>query len=166
MIRMNGLPGRSEADTVGFVSLRVRIGSSMDDLDYRLIAELRVNARSTVPTLAKLLGVARGTVQTRMDRLIANGTIAGFTVRMKEIDSTDRIRGIMMIELEGRNVKKTVAALRLNPGFAGLHTTNGLWDLIAEIEVADMPAFNRLVSGIRIMDGISKSETHILLGPA
>ncbi len=35
----------------------------MDDLDHRLIAELRVNARATVPTLAKLLGVARGTVR-------------------------------------------------------------------------------------------------------
>jgi DNA-binding Lrp family transcriptional regulator len=137
----------------------------MDDLDHRLIAELRVNARSTVPTLAKLLGVARGTIQTRMDRLIASGIIAGFTVRLKETEPTDRIRGVMMIELEGRNVKSVVAALRKNPGFSGLHTTNGLWDL-AEIEVADMPAFNRLVSGIRIMEGISKSETHILLGPA
>jgi DNA-binding Lrp family transcriptional regulator len=138
----------------------------MDDLDHRLIAELRVNARATVPTLAKLLGVARGTVQTRMDRLIANGPIAGFTIRLKDHDATDRIRGIMLIELEGRHVKNTVAALRRNPGFAGLHTTNGLWDLIAEIEVLDMAEFNRLVSGIRIMDGISKSETHILLGPA
>ena len=138
----------------------------MNDLDHRLIAELRVNARSTVPTLAKLLGVARGTVQTRMDRLLASGIIAGFTVRLKEMESTDRIRGVMMIELEGRNVKSVVAALRKNPGFSGLHTTKGLWDLVAEIEIADMPAFNRLVSGIRIMEGISKSETHILLGPA
>jgi DNA-binding Lrp family transcriptional regulator len=34
--------------------------------------------------LAKLLGVARATVQTRMDRLIASGIIAGFAVRLKE----------------------------------------------------------------------------------
>ncbi|MGO4407738.1 Lrp/AsnC family transcriptional regulator [Bosea sp. RAF48] len=138
----------------------------MDDLDHRLIAELRVNARATVPTLAKLLGVARGTVQTRMDRLIANGVIAGFTVRLKDHDATDRIRGIMMIELEGRNVKGVVASLRKNPGFAALHTTNGLWDLIAEIDVPSMAEFNRLLTGIRIMEGISKSETHLLLGPA
>ncbi|HEV2675634.1 MAG TPA: Lrp/AsnC family transcriptional regulator [Aliidongia sp.] len=138
----------------------------MDDLDHRLIAELRVNARSTIPTLAKLLGVARGTVQTRMDRLIANGTIAGFTVRLKEHTSADQIRGVMMIELEGRNLKGAVAALRKNPGFAAVHTTHGLWDLIAEIEVPDMSEFNRLVTGIRVMEGIAKSETHLFLGPA
>ena len=101
-----------------------------------------------------------------MDRSIASGIIAGFPVRLKETESTDRIRGVMMIELEGRNLKRVVAALRRNPGFSGLHTRNGLWDLVAEIEVADMAAFNRLVSGIRIMEGVSKSETHILLGPA
>jgi DNA-binding Lrp family transcriptional regulator len=101
-----------------------------------------------------------------MDRSIASGIIAGFPVRLKETEPTDRIRGVMMIELEGRNLKSVVAALRRNPGFSGLHTTNGLWDLVAEIEVADMAAFNRLVSGIRIMEGVSKSETHILLGPA
>ena len=82
------------------------------------------------------------------------------------MDATDRIRGIMLIELEGRQLKTMVAALRRNPGFAALHNTNGIWDLVAEIEVADMAQFNRLVSGVRIMEGISKSETHILLGPA
>jgi len=138
----------------------------MDDLDHRLIAELRVNARATIPTLAKLLGVARGTVHARMDKLVANGIIAGFTVRLKDHDAGDRIRGVMMIELEGRNVRGTVAALRKNPGFATLHTTNGLWDLIAEIEVPDMAEFNRLLTGIRVMGGISKSETHLFLGPA
>ena len=138
----------------------------MDDLDHRLIAELRVNARSTIPTLARLLGVARGTVQTRMDRLIANGTIAGFTVRLKEHASADQIRGVMMIELEGRNLRGAVAALRKNPGFAAVHTTNGLWDLIAEIEVPNMSEFNRLVTGIRVTEGIAKSETHLFLGPA
>lgn len=109
----------------------------MDDFDPRLIAEFRVNARSTVWTLAKLLGVALSTIQTRMDRLIASGVIGGFTVRLKEMEPTDWIRGVMMIELEGRNVKSVVAALRKNPGFSGLHTMSGLWDLEAEIEVAD-----------------------------
>jgi DNA-binding Lrp family transcriptional regulator len=138
----------------------------MDDLDHRLIAELRVNARATTPTLAKLLGVARGTVQTRMDRLIANGTIAGFTVRLKAQGSTDRIRGVMMIELAGKNVRGLTAALRKNPGFTAVHSTNGLWDLIAEIEVSDLGEFNRLATAVRMMDGVEKSESHLFLGPA
>lgn len=138
----------------------------MDDLDQRLISELRINARASIPTLASILGVARGTIQSRMERLIASGAIAGFTVRLKDHGSTDMIRGIMMIELTGRNIKSVIATLRKNPGFSAVNTTNGTWDLIAEIEVPNMNEFHRLVTGIRAMDGIAKSETHIFLGPA
>ena len=48
----------------------------MDDLDRRLIAELRINARASVPKLAALLGVAPGTVKARMTRLEETGVIA------------------------------------------------------------------------------------------
>ena len=51
---------------------------AMDDLDQRLIAELRVNARASIPTLAALLGVARGTVQARLDKLSSTGVITSW----------------------------------------------------------------------------------------
>lgn len=138
----------------------------MDDLDQKLIAELRVNARASVPTLAALLGVARGTVQARLNKLVAAGVIAGFTVKLRENRAEGLVRGVMMIELAGRNIKPAVASLRRNPGFAALHTTNGVWDLIAEIEVPSLADFNAVVTAVRSMDGVAKSESHLFLGPA
>ncbi|MDP2698658.1 Lrp/AsnC family transcriptional regulator [Thalassospira sp.] len=138
----------------------------MDDLDRRLIAELRVNARASVPKLAQLLDVAPGTVKTRMDRLTDSGVIAGFTVRLRD-DATDgTIRGVMMIELADRNVKALVATLRKNLGFAALHTTNGQWDLIAEIQVPGLADFHQVVTTVRALDGVAKTETYLFLGPA
>lgn len=49
----------------------------MDDTDQQLIALLRANARAPVAALAKQLKVARGTVQNRLAKLEAAGTIAG-----------------------------------------------------------------------------------------
>lgn len=138
----------------------------MDDLDQRLISELRINGRASVPSLASILGVSRGTVHNRMERLIDRGVIAGFTIRLRDQGPTEAIRGIMMIELSGRNIKSVIATLRKNPGFSAINTTNGTWDLIAEIEVSNLNEFHRLVTGIRSMEGIAKSETHIFLGPA
>jgi DNA-binding Lrp family transcriptional regulator len=53
----------------------------MDDLDRKLIAQLRDNARTPLTLLAKTLKVSRGTVQNRLEKLERDGTIAGFTVR-------------------------------------------------------------------------------------
>ena len=55
----------------------------MDDLDHRLIALLRRNARTPVADLAKALGVARGTVTNRMARLEREGVITGYTLRLR-----------------------------------------------------------------------------------
>jgi DNA-binding Lrp family transcriptional regulator len=51
----------------------------MDDIDRRLIALLREDARTPIATLAKELRVARGTVQNRLAKLEADGTDMGYT---------------------------------------------------------------------------------------
>ncbi|MBP6547224.1 MAG: AsnC family transcriptional regulator, partial [Phenylobacterium sp.] len=55
----------------------------MDDLDRRLLALLREEARAPASSLAARLKVSRGTVQNRIERMLARGTIQGFTVRAR-----------------------------------------------------------------------------------
>ncbi|MES0811470.1 Lrp/AsnC family transcriptional regulator [Roseibium sp. SCPC15] len=138
----------------------------MDDLDRRLIAELRINSRASLPKLADVLNVARGTVQTRLDRLIANGTIKSFTIRVSDELPENMLRAVMLIELGGRNIKAAIAAIKRIPGVASLSNTNGVWDIVAEIEVPNIVEMNRVISEIRLKDGVAKSETFMLLGPA
>ncbi|MFD1328960.1 Lrp/AsnC family transcriptional regulator [Mycoplana ramosa] len=137
----------------------------MDDLDRRLIAELRVNGRASVPQLAQILGVARATAQKRLDRLVADGDIKGFTVRLKDDISKDLIRAFILIEMVGPP-RQAISAIKRLPGVASLSNTNGVWDMIAEIEVSTMSELNELISTVRATGGVSKSETFIMLGPA
>ena len=109
----------------------------MDDLDHRLIAALRVDGRAPLSELAKSLGVSRGTIQNRLDRLIASDVILGFTVRVKGGPAANQIRAIMMIEVAGKNTRQVAKSLRGMPQIHALHSTNGAFDLIAEIEVAE-----------------------------
>jgi hypothetical protein len=49
----------------------------LDDTDRRLIQLLRADARLPAATLAKHLGVSRGTVQNRIERLRSAGVLLG-----------------------------------------------------------------------------------------
>lgn len=138
----------------------------MDDLDHRLIAALRTDGRASLSELAKILGVSRGTVQNRLDRLIAAEVILGFTVRLKSAAATDRIRAIMMVEVSGKNTRRVAQALRGLPQIHALHSTNGAFDLIAEIETANLAEFDRVLSIVRTIEGIERSETSLLLASA
>jgi len=134
----------------------------MDDLDRELISLLRNDARMPVSSLAPRLGVSRATVRARIDRLLASGAIQGFTVAMGKVPGPG-VRAITMIEVEGRAAESVFNRLMGFSEIRALHSTNGRWDIIAEIEVSTLQVFDDLLRQIRQISGISASETSILL---
>ena len=55
----------------------------LSNTDRSLIALLRANARASIAELAHRLGVSRGTVTNRLNRLEEAGVIVGYTVRLR-----------------------------------------------------------------------------------
>jgi DNA-binding Lrp family transcriptional regulator len=135
---------------------------AVDDVDYKMVAILRSDARRPVASLAAELGVSRATVRSRIDRLIESGVIRGFTIAVHDQATRNLVRGVMMIEVEGKAADKVVKRLYGYPEVRKLHSTNGHWDLVAE--VADsLEEFDELLNRIRAIDGIKSTETSILL---
>jgi len=135
----------------------------MDDLDRRLVGLLRANARTPVASLAKSLKVSRGTVQNRIDRMMARGAIAGFTIRARPEADAGRVRAIMAIAVEGERSGAVLRALRRFPEVAAVHMTNGRWDMIAELDTESLAGFSGVLDSIRLIEGISATETSLLL---
>jgi DNA-binding Lrp family transcriptional regulator len=109
------------------------------------------------------MGVSRGTVQTRLDRLLDSGALLGFTARVREDYESDQIRAIMMIEVMGKNTSQVIRRMRGLPELTVMHTTSGKWDLIAEITIANLSDFDRILREVRLIDGVMNSETSIML---
>jgi DNA-binding Lrp family transcriptional regulator len=133
----------------------------MDSTDRELLSLLRDNARLSVAALAKMLRVARGTVQNRLARMEKDGTIVGYTVKLKPQAEDQRIRALMTVE--GNRTDEVLRSLRGDPAVCALHTTNGRWDIVAELRTDSLEAVDRVLSRIRLIDGISNTETSLLL---
>jgi DNA-binding Lrp family transcriptional regulator len=135
----------------------------VDDTDRRLIGLLRSDGRASVASLAKSLGVSRGTVQNRMARLASDGTIVGYTVRLKPDVEEQRMRAFMTVAVEGNQVDAVIKALRGEPQVSALYSTNGRWDVVAELRAESLEGFDRILARIRLIEGISQTETSLLL---
>ena len=135
----------------------------MDELDHQLISRLRGNARTSVAALAKQLGVARGTIQNRIGKLEREGTIVGYTVRLGSQLDVPGISALMTIAVEGNRADSVLRSLRGDPAVQTLHTTNGRWDVIAELRADTLEAFDRVLGRIRKLEGIANTETSLLL---
>ena len=135
----------------------------MDELDSRLIAALKRNARASLSELAGILGVTRSTVRVRLERLVQGGEIAGFTVLTRSDVRPDPVRGLMMLEIAGRGADKVMKYLQRQPEVRAVHSTNGTWDLIAEIGTDTLEHFDQVLTAIRRLDSVTRSETNLLL---
>ena len=139
------------------------MADKMTSLDQELLALLRTNARASVAELAHRLGVSRGTVSNRLARMEDAGIIVGYTVRLRPDVQHNEIGAWMSIAVEGNETRKVIASLLGEPGVAVLHDTNGRWDLLAELRAANLAELSQVLERIRLIKGISNTETSIHL---
>lgn len=135
----------------------------MDELDKSLIAILRKNGRAPIASLAASLGISRATVRAHLEKLQAGGAITGFTVRLREDDLTHPVRGITLIKIDGPKTERIIAQLHRIPAVQTIHTTNGKWDLIIQMATGSLAMLDEALDAVREIDGISGSETNLLL---
>lgn len=135
----------------------------MDDLDQRLVTLLRHNGRRAISDLAHELGVSRATVRARMERLERQGEIVGYTVILRADAVSLPVRGITLVEVEGRAKDRVVDVLGGFADVTAIHTTNGKWDLVIELATQSLTELDHLLSRIRLIPGITASETNLLL---
>ena len=135
----------------------------LDEVDIRLIAELRRDGRAALSELADRLGISRATVRSRMERLTLKGEIAGFTVLTRGDVAEAPVRGLMLIMIEGKGGEKVMARLAGIPAVMAVHSTNGKWSVIAEISTQTLIELDEVINRIRNIEGVITSETNLLL---
>lgn len=135
----------------------------MDKTDERLISALRHDARASLSDLAARLGLSRSTVRARIERLQQGGDILGFTVVLKQDALRDPVRAMMMIGIEGRGAVRITRQLNGMAEVRAIHSTNGRWDLIVELGTETLEDLDRALGRIRMLEGVSTSETSLLL---
>lgn len=135
----------------------------LDDLDRALLARLGSDARTPVSALATTLGVARGTVQTRIARLLDGGVIRRFTVELDPTVDEQAVRAITLVQVSGATARAVAKAVGAIPEVRALHSTNGKWDMVAELHCGRLAELDQALAGLRGVRGVTNTETSILL---
>ena len=136
--------------------------ATLDDLDRRILSLLTADGRAPVSGLAERLGVARGTVQARIDRLVSQGVIRRFTIDLAG-DDEGRVRALCLIQLSHSTTRTILRRLRERPEVQDVYSTNGKWDLVAMIVATSLEGLDETLAWIRTIPVVDNTETSILL---
>ncbi|MGR3365385.1 MAG: Lrp/AsnC family transcriptional regulator [Maritimibacter harenae] len=135
----------------------------MDETDRRLLARLGENARAPIATLARDLGLARSTVQARIERLERSGVIAGYALRLGDATRAGQIRATVLLALEPRATAAVLKRLEKMPEVEAAHTASGRADLVLTLAAPNTAALDATLDVIGEIDGVKGSETLIHL---
>ncbi|MFT3861532.1 Lrp/AsnC family transcriptional regulator [Micropruina sp.] len=134
----------------------------LDDTDHRLLALLRADARTPLAELARQVGVNRSTVSARIERMVADGVIEAFTVRVGNDVDRDAIRGVSMLSIAPNRGKDVVRTVRGFPEVEQLHSTIGEWDLVVHLRAVSLSEFDAALERIRAVPGVTDTRTSLL----
>jgi DNA-binding Lrp family transcriptional regulator len=138
--------------------------NEIDDLDARLIGLLTDEPRIGVLELSRRLAVARGTVQARLDKLVARGIVQGFGPQVAPASIGFGVTAFVTLEIRQRYGHDAVAGhLAEIPEVLEAHTITGAGDLMCRIVARSNADLQRVIDQVVRYEGIVRASTIIAL---
>ncbi|WP_377271148.1 Lrp/AsnC family transcriptional regulator [Peterkaempfera sp. SMS 1(5)a] len=137
--------------------------TALDRLDGRLIRLLAEEPRIGVLECSRRLGVARGTVQARLDRLRSRGVIRGFGPELEPAALGYPVTAFATLEIsqgQGRSVRAHLASV---PEVLEMHTITGQGDMLCRIVARSNADLQRVIDRVVGFEGIVRASTAIAL---
>jgi DNA-binding Lrp family transcriptional regulator len=135
----------------------------LDDLDGRLITALAERPRAGILELARVLGVARGTVQARLDRLQARGIVTGFGPDLDLAAMGYEVEAFTTVELAQGRLGDVVAHLEAIPEVLEAHSISGPGDLHCRVVARNNAHLQEVLNRVLEVSGIDRTSTVIAL---
>lgn len=135
----------------------------IDDQDRTLIGAIRRAGRVSNADLARTTGMARGTVQSRIDRLVEKGVITGWGPDL-EPRSTDRsVVAFTTLAIAQGAHDRVVAALEQIPDVLEVHVVTGGGDLLCRVVARSGDHLHEVIQSIVGEDGVLRADSQLVL---
>jgi Transcriptional regulators len=142
---------------------RVPGRDSIDELDARLLRELDESPRVGVLELSRRLGVARGTVQARLDRLVRRGVIASFAPTLDPVALGYAVTAFATLEIRQGRGHAVLAHLQDIPEVLEVHTITGAGDMLCRVVARSNDDLQRVLDRVTEFPEIVRTSTVIAL---
>jgi DNA-binding Lrp family transcriptional regulator len=140
-----------------------RMCKMIDELDARLVKVLNEQPRVGLLEIARQLGVARGTVSARLDKLLRRGVVTGFGPDVDPVAVGFPILAFVELDIIQGRLDEAVEQLRGVPEVLEAHATSGDRDLLCRVVAKDPEHLQEIVNVMVRSEAVRRSTSHIAL---
>ncbi|MBC3983925.1 MULTISPECIES: Lrp/AsnC family transcriptional regulator [Streptomyces] len=136
---------------------------AVDALDAKILRLLLEQPRTSVREYARLLGVARGTLQARLDRLERDGVITGTGPRLSAAALGHPVLAFVHVEVTQGHLDDVGDALAEVPEIIEAFSITGGGDLMTRVVARDAGHLEDVVQRLIQLPGVVRTRTEIAL---
>ncbi|MEU8781047.1 Lrp/AsnC family transcriptional regulator [Streptomyces sp. NPDC048637] len=136
---------------------------AVDALDAKILRLLLEQPRTSVREYARLLGVARGTVQARLDHLERDGVITAYSPRLSPAALGHPILAFVHIEVTQGHLEEVADALAEVPQIIEAFSTTGGGDLLTRVVARDAAHLEDVIQQLISLPGVVRTRTEMAL---
>jgi DNA-binding Lrp family transcriptional regulator len=142
----------------------MREQARIDDVDRRIVALLRENARRSFKDIGQQVSLSAPAVKRRVDRLEREGVILGYTAVVDNHAFGWHAEAFVDLLCEGRmpgdEIKRAVEG---EPGVVSAHTVAGEASALLHVMAEDTKDLELALERIRSTDGVTRTVTEVVL---
>ncbi|MFP3986369.1 Lrp/AsnC family transcriptional regulator [Streptomyces sp. E11-3] len=136
---------------------------AVDELDTRILRLLLEQPRTSVREYARILGIARGTLQARLDRLERDGVITGTAPSLSPAALGHPVLGFVHIEVTQGHLDEVGDALAAVPEIIEAFSITGGGDLLTRVAARDNAHLEDVIQQLIQLPGVVRTRTEVVL---
>lgn len=135
----------------------------IDQIDCAILIELIERPKAGVREYARALGLARGTVQARLDRLTAQGVVGDFAPQLNHSALGFPILAFIHIQLQQGRLSRFTKDLANIAQIVESHSVTGDSDVLCRVIARDNNDLEAVIQAILDLGGVVRTRTEIAL---
>jgi DNA-binding Lrp family transcriptional regulator len=140
---------------------------TLDDIDRQMIDLLRREGRLTAPQIALALGIGRATAYNRLDRLIDDGVITGFSARVDPRAVGQTVAALVLVNVEQGRWQDLNPRLQELTGVEWIGVTAGQFDYVVIVRADSLDHLRDVaLRELQRVEGVRSAQTIVLLDEA
>jgi len=130
----------------------------LDEVDHKILEILRRHARTPFTDIGRELAVSDATVHVRVKRMLDEGIIKRYTIKVDEKALGRNVCGFVLINVKPGSLEEAANQLADNEKISGIYEIHGPNDLIVKVEAGDLDEMRELILEIRKIPNMVTSE--------
>jgi DNA-binding Lrp family transcriptional regulator len=137
--------------------------TAIDELDARILAAMGEQPRVGVLEISRQLGVARGTVTARLEKLQARGVVTGFGPDLEPAQMGYPVLAFVFLEIVQGRLDDAVADLRAVPEVLEAHGVTGQRDLLCRVVARDNGHLQDVINRMVRHPAVRRSTSYVAM---